>query len=229
MRTALYVLLVLAAPALAGQTVYTWKDDKGVTHWSDQPVPGAKKVELSSSNRSANPAPAPTPPAPPPQQPTSKGPAYSRFVVESPQQDQAFINTAGVVRVQLAASPAIDAEHMVALFLDGAPVADFNSTSLSHELTNMTRGTHTVKATVSTSRGRVIQETPEVTFHVRQESAAKPPVGPAMRNNQPKRSAGNKLRTSQPSYSALNGSKAVIDPTTNRPVVTKPAAVGPKN
>lgn len=229
MRTALYVLLALAAPVFAGQTVYTWKDDKGVTHWSDQPVPGATKVELSGSSRPANPAPAPTPAAQPAQEPTTKGPTYSRFVVESPQPDQAFINTAGVVLVQLAATPAIADDHVVALFLDGAPVADFSASSMSHQLTNVARGTHTVKATVSTSRGRLIQETPAVTFHVRQESAAKPPVGPAIRNNQPKRSAGNKLRTSQPSYATLNGSKATIDPTTNRPVVTKPAAVGPKN
>lgn len=35
--------LVLFAPAFA-QSVYTWKDDKGVTHYSDSPPPaGAKK------------------------------------------------------------------------------------------------------------------------------------------------------------------------------------------
>ena len=35
--------LVLCVPAFA-QAVYTWKDDKGVTHYSDSPPPaGAKK------------------------------------------------------------------------------------------------------------------------------------------------------------------------------------------
>ena len=221
MRTALYVLLALAGPALAGQTVYKWVDDKGVTHYSDQPVAGAEKVELSGgASRAATPAPTYSPPAQP--EVTTKGPVYSRFVVESPQQDEAIINTGGVVRVSLASTPAIGTEHVVSLYLDGAPVSDYSGTGMSHEFTNVPRGSHTVKAVVSTQQGRKIQETPTVTFHVRQESGAQPPVGPALRNNKPKRTAGNKLRTGQPSYAALNGNKAAIDPRTNMPIVTKP-------
>jgi hypothetical protein len=226
MRTALYVLLALAAPAFAGQTVYKWVDEKGVTHFSDQPVAGAEKVELSSGpNRAASPAPAYTTPAP--QEPPAKaGPTYSRFVIESPQEDQSIVNTGGKVTVQVAATPAIDGAHSVTLYLDGARVSDFNPNGTSHEFSNMPRGTHTVKAVVSDG-GRKIQETPAVTFHVRQESAAQPPVGPGMRSKPPKRTAGNKLATKQPSYAALNGAKATIDPRTNMPVSTKPAPVLP--
>lgn len=232
MRTALYVLLALAVPAFAGQTVYKWVDEKGVTHFSDQPVAGAEKVELSGgSNRAHAPdAPGTTYVSPSAQNPANKGPAYGRFVVESPQQDEAIINTGGAVRVRLAMTPALDSSHSITLYLDGTPVGDFAPMATSHEFSNMPRGTHTVKAVVSTKQGRVVQETPTVTFHVRQESAAQPPVGPALRNNKPKRTAGNKLRTEQPSYAALNGGKAKIDPRTNRPVTTKPkpAPAGPK-
>lgn len=228
MRTALYVLLALAVPAFAGQTVYKWVDDKGVTHFSDQPGPGAEKVELrGGSNRSAAPAPTYSPPA---QQDTTarKGPPYSRFVVDSPQQDEAIINTGGVVRVSLASTPAIATGHLITLYLDGGAVEDASPTAMTHQFTNMPRGTHTVKAVVSTSQGKKLQETPTVTFHVRQESAAQPPVGPALRNNKPKRSAGNKLRTKQPSYAGLNGGTGRIDPRTNMPINTKPAPAGPK-
>ena len=86
----------------------------------------------------------------------------------------------------------------------------------------MPRGTHTVKAVISAG-DRTIQETPVVTFHVRQESAAQPPVGPTLRGKPPKRAAGNKLQTKQPTYAALNGDKAAIDPRTNMPVRSKPA------
>jgi hypothetical protein len=233
MRTALYVLLALAVPAFAGQTVYKWVDEKGVTHFSDQPTAGAEKVELSSGpNRAASEAP-PSYAPPVQQEEAPQGPAYARFVVDKPQQDEAIINTGGVVRVSLASTPALSSEHQVALYLDGAPVQDFASQSMSHELSNVPRGAHTVKAVVSTNQGRVIQETPTVTFHVRQESVAQPPVGPTMRNNNnkpPRRTSGNKLRTEQPSYSALNGGKASMDPRTNMPIVTKPlpAPAGPK-
>jgi hypothetical protein len=226
MRTALYVLLALAAPAFAGQTVYKWVDEKGVTHFSDQPVAGAEKVEMSGgASRPASPPPYYAPSAP--QETKAKaGPAYSRFVIVNPQQDQSIINTGGKVTVQLAMTPSIDAGHTVTLYLDGAPVSDFNPNGDSHEFSNMPRGTHTVKAVVSEG-GRTVQETPVVTFHVRQESVAQPPVGPAMRSKPPKRAAGNKLVTKQPSYAALNGGKAAIDPRTNMPVRTKPAPVVP--
>jgi hypothetical protein len=230
MRTALYVLLALAAPAFAGQTVYKWVDEKGVTHYSDQPVAGAEKVELKGgANRSSAPAPTPSYAPPPSRETTSTrketGPAYSRFVITSPQQDEAIINTGGVVRVEVAATPALDAGHRITYYLDGAQVPDANPSSMSHEFKDMPRGTHTVKAVVSTLQGATIQETPTVTFHVRQQSIAQPPVGPALRNNsnnnRPRRTS-NKLPTEQPSYAALNGSKPRIDPRTNMPIVTKP-------
>jgi hypothetical protein len=230
MRTALYVLLALAVPASAGQTVYKWVDEKGVTHFSDQPVAGAEKLELSSGpKRSAEtPAPSYSPPARQDDVPVQKGPAYARFVIESPQQDETIINTGGVVRVSLAATPALDSQHVVTLFLDGSRVQDFAAMSMSHEFSNVPRGSHTIKAVVSTPQGQMLQETPPVTFHVRQESAAQPPVGPSMRNNKPNRTAGNKVRTQQPSYSALNGGPAKMDPRTNLPVVNKPQPVPPK-
>lgn len=43
----LVLCLALAIPPLAAQTVYQWKDAKGVTHYSDSPPPkGATRREL---------------------------------------------------------------------------------------------------------------------------------------------------------------------------------------
>lgn len=231
MRTALYILLALAAPAFAGQTVWKWVDDNGVTHYSDQPVPGATKMELNSSNRTSSESkPAYAPQSPGKDIPAKTGPAYSRFVVESPQPDQAIINTGGKVRVSLASTPAIGGGQLISIYLDGARVEGLSPSSMSHELSNVPRGTHTVKAVISSPNGAPLQETPPVTFHVRQESVANPPVGPAMRPPpKPRPNAGNKLRTSQPSYAALRGGSPVIDPRTNRPVPpAKPPPAGPR-
>jgi hypothetical protein len=226
MRTALYVFLALAAmPALAGQTVWKWVDEKGVTHFSDQPVPGATKMELnSSSHSSAEPTPSYTPP---PTTTRAAGPAYSRLAIESPQQDESIVNTGGKVTVRVTSTPAIAQDHVVTLYLDGALVEGFNG--MSHEFSEMSRGTHTVKAVVSSRQGGVVQESPVTTFHVRQESIGKPPVGPTLRNPpKPRASAGNKMRTAQPTYQALNGGRAQIDPDTNLPLKTQPAPNGPK-
>ena len=228
MRTALYVLLALAAvPAFAGQAVWKWVDEKGVTHFSDQPVPGATKMELNSAPRSST---EPTPTYTPPQTTTRPtGPAYSRLAVESPQQDESIINTGGKVTVRLAMSPALAHGHIVSLYLDGARVEDFPPNAMAHDLSEVPRGTHTVKVVVSSQQGQMIQESPATTFHVRQESIAKPPVGPALRNQPKPRTSGNKLRTKQPTYQALNGGRAQIDPDTNLPVRMQPAPAGPKN
>jgi hypothetical protein len=227
MRTALYVFLALAAvPAFAGQTVWKWVDEKGVTHFSDQPVPGATKMELNSAP-SASPAPAPAY-IPPPSDTRPTGPAYSRLAVESPQQDESVVNTGGKVNVRLATSPALAQDHVVALYLDGARVQSFPPTGLSGELSDVPRGTHTLKIVVSTQQGKIVQESQPTTFHVRQESVAKPPVGPNLRNPPKPRTSGNKLRTQQPTYQALNGGRAQIDPDTNLPVKVLPAPGGPK-
>lgn len=232
MRTALYVLLALAAPAFAGQTVWKWVDDKGVTHYSDQPVPGATKMELNSSRSDTDPKPSYTPSSPGRDIAPQKGPAYARFVVISPQQDESIINTGGKVTVRLASTPAIGGGQAIAIYLDGARVEGLSPSSMSHDLSDVPRGTHTVKAAVLGQNGAPLQETPPVTFHVRQESVAKPPVGPAMRPPpKPRAGMGNKLRTSQPSYAALNGGAPLMDPRTNRPVPppkAKPEPVGPK-
>ena len=46
--------LALAAASLSAQTVYQWKDAKGVTHYSDAPPPkGATKRELRVAKGSA--------------------------------------------------------------------------------------------------------------------------------------------------------------------------------
>jgi hypothetical protein len=59
-RTAVLGLcLVLASlPALAQQTVYQWKDAKGVTHFSDSPPPKAHTTR-TMAHRDGTPAPQP--------------------------------------------------------------------------------------------------------------------------------------------------------------------------
>lgn len=59
--TCLTVSLFLLVATAHAQTVYTWKDAKGVTHYSDAPPPkSASKLEVRTVRASA-PAPAPAP------------------------------------------------------------------------------------------------------------------------------------------------------------------------
>jgi hypothetical protein len=228
MRTALLLLLALAAPLLSGtvsaREVWKWIDEKGIPHYSDQPVPGATRIEVSTGNAAQSQS------APQPSSDESSGmraspgDAYRTFEITQPQNDQVFINNTGQVDVQIRVDPQPQAGHSLHLYLDGRLVQEYSG-GTSYTLQNLPRGTHSVVATINDPRGTRVRETSPVMFTVRQESIAQPPVGPSLRPPPPKPQprASNKVLTTQPSYGALHNTPAAIDPATNLPVVKKPA------
>ena len=228
MRTALVaVFLALAAPVFAAQAVWKWVDDKGVTHYSDRPVPGAVRMEVSVGSRwdSSQPQVAATPSSQ--NEPAQEG--YRNFEIWKPGADETMVNTGGTVSVSIRVDPALQDRHSLVLYLDGRLVDSGVPNAQSYELTNVARGSHTLIAVINDGRGRRVQETAPITFHVRQESIARPPVGPASRPPpKPRSGAANKLPSSQPSYADLHGQRAPIDPQTNAPVRKAPTPAGPK-
>jgi hypothetical protein len=210
------MLAMLATPVCASQTVWKWVDEQGVTHYSDRPVPGATKVEISSSNRSeaqkTDVRGSYTPPPVPDQ------PQYQDFEISQPSEGQVFINTGGQVSVSIQLNPALAAGDTLALYLDGRLVEGFSENATEYALTDVPRGQHSVLARITDERGREIKTTDAVHFTVRQESIAQPPVGPAMRPPPKKRTrSSNKMPATQPSYGELNGQRPKIDARTNAP------------
>ncbi|HEY5810047.1 MAG TPA: DUF4124 domain-containing protein [Povalibacter sp.] len=232
MRTLSLLLVLLAAPVLAGQTVWKWVDADGVTHYTDRPVPGATRMELSTGSTVAGST--YTPPSSPnvssPQDPAAASPAYRNFEIWKPADEETIANTGGHVTVNIRLEPSLQPGHSLFLYMDGKLVEGYPQDALSFDLTEVARGTHRVVAMVNDGKGNRLRETAPVTFHVQQQSAATPPTGPSLRPPPPKPQprAGNKMLTSQPTYAALNPvPSAPIDPATNRPVVTKPATKKP--
>jgi hypothetical protein len=230
MRTALMLLALIAAPALAGQTVWKWVDEKGVTHYSDQPVPGAERVEIAVSRTGTVATPRASTPSSSSGANAPQGAVanYRNFEILKPGNQDTIPNSGGTVDVRLRYEPALQVGHAVYLYLDGRLVQDFPPSALEYTLRDVPRGEHSLIAVIHNERGTRIQETEQIRFTVRQESIAQPPVGPALRPP-PKptprgQQAGNKLPGSQPSYAALNGERPKIDPRTNKPVPVKPPA-----
>lgn len=227
MRATLLLLVALAAPALADQTVWKWVDKDGVTHYSDRPVSGAGRVELRGVSRS-DPVPVSSSPSYSSSSSASRdaaAPDYRTFEIVSPGNDESIVNTGGRVSVRIRLEPTLQPGHSVALYMDGRLVEGFAGNALQYELNEVPRGTHTVVAVISDARGTRVKQSPTVTFHVRQHSVAQPPVGPALRPPpKPQPRSSNKLPTSQPSYAALNGERPRIDPATNAPKPQKSGA-----
>jgi hypothetical protein len=231
MRTVLFLLAFLAIPAFAAQVVWKWVDGDGVTHYSDRPVPGATRMEISGGGgeRSATSAPTPSFSSGSPQKEAQEGPTYRNFEIWKPADGESFINSGGVVPVNIRVEPELQAGHELNLYLDGRLVEGFEPSATSYELKEVPRGSHRLIAVINDQRRARVQETAPVAFVVRQESIANPPVGPALRPP-PKptpRGAANKLLTQQPGYAALNGARPRIDPATNLPVRKSRAKPGP--
>jgi hypothetical protein len=231
MRTALLLLLALAAPVLsstaAATDVWKWVDEKGTTHYSDQPVAGATKIEVrtgnvvgtTSSTYTGSSSSSST------QSGQRAAASYRNFEIWRPEANQSLINTGGTVNVEIRIEPAVRPEHRLDLYLDGRIVTGFPRNTLSYALTEVPRGSHSVNAVVTDQAGQSLAQAATVAFTVRQESIATPPVGPSLRPPPPKPTprASNKMLTTQPSYSALHNAPTAIDPATNLPVVKKPA------
>lgn len=90
------------------------------------------------------------------------------------EEDQVFHNIGATLSVSLSVSPAMGEGQGVMLYFDGEPVTQSPTTSMSFQLEEVWRGTHTLKAEVVDRGGKVLS-TDSVSFHVRQHSVANPP------------------------------------------------------
>jgi hypothetical protein len=165
----LAALWLMSAAAMAGTTVYKWVDEKGVTHYSDQPNPKAEKVEVQPpQSYSGGNAPASAGVS------TSSGApenAYPRCVLSQPTPEENFQNTSTVT-----AKLALDLQqgHQVAVSLDGKRLTNQSPYATEFVLAGLERGTHSVTAAVLDAGGRTICTTPSVTFHVHLPSLKSP-------------------------------------------------------
>jgi hypothetical protein len=230
--------MLATMPAFAaGQTVWKWVDERGVTHYSDRPVPGATKMELNVGKPSADSPSFSSPRSSPSSAANSatnsdrpSGPPYRDLEIWRPADGDNIVNTGGAVDVSIRLEPALQAGHSLSLYLDGRLVESEAANATEYSLAEVPRGLHSLIAVVNDSRGERVQESATVRFSVRQTSIANPPVGPALRPPPKPRPGGaaNKLPAKQPSYAALNDAPSRIDPATNLPVKPAPKPKTPK-
>jgi hypothetical protein len=182
MRITLLLLVLLAGSALASQTVWKWVDEKGVTHYSDRAVPGATRMEMGGPKSSASSTPPQASPSPQLQSNTpATEAAYTDFTIWRPSDGETIANTGGTVAVGIRVEPALKIGHSLFLYVDGKLAEGFPADTLSYDLKQVPRGTHTLIAVINDGSGKRFQESRTVTFNVRQESIAQPPVGPSLR------------------------------------------------
>jgi hypothetical protein len=171
MRVMLFTLLSIVSAAALSATVYKWVDENGVTHYSDQPHENAEKVQLTEPQTYSAPKVNARAASPAPHKLAAN--SYDSCTVVAPTNETTFQNITSVTTtVQI--SPAPQGTDQVLLLLDGTRVPNFPVSGGSYTIDPIDRGTHSLQAVVQDSSGKVLCQSPNVSFTVLQASVLNP-------------------------------------------------------
>jgi hypothetical protein len=173
-----------------GREVYEWKDANGVTHYSDAPAPGARKIVIiGSTPTAAAPAPAPSAAAPsatPARSGNVNETRYSSLEIWSPTNGESFFGADAAVNIRLRSEPELAGNDRLLTYLDGKLLS--NENAYEHTLSNIDRGVHSVTSVILDAKGNEKIRSQPVVFHIKQPTTVDNPRnrGPAVRPPQPK-------------------------------------------
>ena len=169
---ALLIMSLTCGIALAA-TVYKWVDENGVTHYSDQPYPGAKKIDVQAVQTYSAPPPGVAQPATARPGAVIEGPVYKVCELYRPAAEEVLFNTSSVT-ASLRVEPKMRPGDKVTIALDGKRLTDVAAAGEEFTVAPVYRGTHTISGEVTDPQGNIVCRTPAVTFHVRQASKLTP-------------------------------------------------------
>jgi hypothetical protein len=190
--SALLLGCLLATVSLAQSTsprreVWEWKDADGVTHYSDYPSPGARKIViLGSIATPTTTTAAPTTAAPRATSADAAAAQYTSLEIWSPGSGDSFFEADAVVNVRLRSEPPLARGDRLLTYLDGRLLPDENQ--YEHSLSGLDRGAHSLTAVILDAKGNEKIRSEPVVFHIRQPTTIDNPRnrGPAVRPPQPK-------------------------------------------
>lgn len=166
---ALWLILVCAT---ASAEVFRRIGPDGEVYFSDTPTPGSERVNLGPAQTVSLPA-VPRRSAGMGQaagdasKDTKSLPAYAQFTIVKPSSGQGVRANDGSVTVYLSLQPALMPGHTIELIVDGEDGEKIQSgDTLNFNLSNMSRGRHTVAAKVVDAHGKALIKTGPVGFYV---------------------------------------------------------------
>lgn len=179
----LFVFLVsntLSVTTFCAPSIYKTVDEKGVVTYSDQPDATAEAVVLEKENVSKRPV--------APNLKAGNGAAtdaaeqrqeYTDFSISSPKDQDTFQN-ATEIPVSVSLSPALQKGDTIEFYFDGTPVNKASTeTSITipkvfNDKELITRGSHTLSASIIDANGEKIKTTASITVFVHYASVNQP-------------------------------------------------------
>ena len=179
----LCALGLLAGPAVA--QIYSTTDAEGNRVFTDQPGPGASKVELPPTNVI-------------PRTPTTSYSRdasdeddnrsgnevfYQQLSITNPAHDSSLRSNEGDLTLTVVTDPPLSGNHLLKISIDGvlSQTGVPGTGAATHQLTahNIDRGTHELAAVVVDARGGELQRSPSITVHLQRTSLNQPARGGA--------------------------------------------------
>ena len=166
---AIFALLGIFIGAAATADAWRWVDEDGVVHFSDTPVEGAERIDVSTASRTTGarvftpppPTRAGSEPAPEPEEAIS----YESLTIASPAAEETLWNIEGTLNVSLALSPGLQSGHRIRVYFNGEPRM-VNSTSFT--IDEVWRGVHNIQAEVLDETGKLMIRSQPNRFYVQQ-------------------------------------------------------------
>ncbi|MEM1229218.1 MAG: DUF4124 domain-containing protein [Pseudomonadota bacterium] len=181
LRLAVLALGSAALLAQAQSKIYKTVDAQGNVVYSDiaptqQEGEAELQVEELNTYRTPviEPESLPTVKLQPEEPPEEAFKPYTELALASPGEDQAVRANNGNISLVARINPALQGDHALRFYLDGAPVATVNGPQAS--LTAVDRGTHSARVAIVDGSGATIKESAAVTFHLLRFSAQNPAV-----------------------------------------------------
>lgn len=179
-RRVLFGLILLIVAGSAPAAIYTWVDAQGTRHYSDHAaadnaeqaqLPGLQAADGNADALRELQAQAASAAA---DRPTNTGDPRA-LAFTQPEAGQTLRNTQGQVPVALTIgdTSALKSGEKITYSLDGKAIPDMPTTQTRLTLSRVQRGTHTLSAALL-YRGREIQRTQPLIFHMRAPSAVSP-------------------------------------------------------
>lgn len=174
-KSIIAVLLAVSSFAAGAVELYKWVDKDGV-HYSDQPAPGAEKVEVHGvPSIGTTPVPKPAPAAPE----AEPFAGYTQFAVTGPPDNSIVRDNSGAgevsVTVSLMPPLRVDLGHTVRVDLAGQTQG---GAATQFSFAGIDRGTHTISAAIIDGAGSTLQTTSS-TFTLQRTSILQKKPAPA--------------------------------------------------
>ncbi|WKE65495.1 DUF4124 domain-containing protein [Gallaecimonas kandeliae] len=173
MRPLLCLLLAIVAGSLSAAEpakIYSWKDEKGVVHYSDKPHVNAKEVVVEDSQQFA--IPKANPDVLKPEEPAATGVQWA-ISIASPGEEETVRDNEGRLQVDVQVAPGMERGQRVQPFLDGQPFGPAR-TIPAFELKDIERGEHKLKIQLIDHDNKILAESKERTFFMHKASALSP-------------------------------------------------------